>query len=140
MKGRYLVFLIILLPVLVTGCDRQEQADQVDSWTVVESYLEAINAGKIDSALTYIVDNATLQYPDAEILLGKEDIKEFLKSNVDGGLQIDFSKRNCSVCSPQALIKAWETWTLDGETKSYSCEYYFKAGEIIMIKYLPAGG
>jgi hypothetical protein len=140
MKGRYLVFIILLLPVLVTACDRQEQADQVDSWTVVESYLEAINAGKVDSAMTFVVDDVTLQFPGAEILLGKEEIKGFLKSNVDEGLQIDFSKRNCSTCSSQSITQAWETWNLDGEIKSYSCDYYFKAGEIIMIKYRPSGG
>jgi ketosteroid isomerase-like protein len=70
-----LVLAILVLPGAL-------YAQETDPLTVINSWLEALNAGDVDTALSYLADDAQIE-PD-QVYSGKEEIRGWYENLVGG--------------------------------------------------------
>jgi len=83
------IYLILILSSTIIGCQATKEDPNSDFYTIIKSdeleslaniIQDALNAGDVETALTYYDDNASWSFPNGVEVKGKEAIGEMLKT------------------------------------------------------------
>ena len=98
------------------------------------AYLVALNSGDIDSVMELFADNATFQTYEDEILVGKANIKDYLESKIDEGIQV---VSETTILSLVTGIKLTEKITFAGNSLNCTGKYTVASGKITGYSWQP---
>jgi ketosteroid isomerase-like protein len=122
MKLRLIGLLMILL--FSTSCSSEERLPVRE---IFDAYILSLNSGDIESVMDLFADNATFQTYEDNIIVGKENIQEYLQSMIDEGIHIESEVTNIAA---GAELHAREEITLNDSTITHSVTYTFAFGKI----------
>jgi hypothetical protein len=91
MKKRTILTIVLLFLALLSACSGEERANAGD---VVKEYEKLLNAGDINALMALFMEGASFTTFEKDVLIGKEDIREYLQSKIDEGVQIETSLRS----------------------------------------------
>ena len=79
MRRPFLAVFVVTLAVTVAGCEAAPAA--ADPASVVQAFFDALNAGDVDEAMSYVAEDALFIFP--EVYIGKEQIRDFFLREAD---------------------------------------------------------
>ena len=79
--NKNLILLMIVSISLLVACQSATLATPMDSVTVIDKYIAAINAHDVEGALEF-VDNNAVYSPEGNQIKGKSEIRKFIEQNV----------------------------------------------------------
>jgi len=87
MKFRTIVLMSMLVALLASACASTQPI--TEPVAVIEAFYEALNEGDLDTAMSFVADDATFIRSAAYI--GKADISDFYQESLDLGFQAELS-------------------------------------------------
>lgn len=87
---RILLTLMVTLTVVLAACGPAATPTPPDPAAVVQRYYEAVNTKQLDTAMTFIADNAVFVNPYGKFT-GKDDIRASLQLVMNDGITFDLS-------------------------------------------------
>ncbi len=87
MKGYTVALISVLTVLLVSACASTQPI--TEPVAVVEAFFEALNEGDLDTAMSFVADDASFILSAAYV--GKADIRDFYQESLDLGFQAELS-------------------------------------------------
>ena len=87
MKGYTVALISVLTGLLVSACASTQPI--TEPVAVIEAFYEALNEGDLDTAMSFVADDAT--FIRSAAYRGKADIRDFYQESLDLGFQAELS-------------------------------------------------
>jgi hypothetical protein len=92
-KVSIVLVLGILAALVLSACSQSGAASRTQAenpTTIVQTYLQAINNKQLDTAMSFLADDASMSYPGGKIQ-GKQAIRKAYQDFIDGGYRTEAS-------------------------------------------------
>lgn len=127
MKKRFMLVTAIVLAVVLAGCSTGERVLISD---VLDDYEHFLNAGDINPLMGLFADVSVYTTFDNVTLFGKADIREYLASIIDDGVEVRLKVQGTAA---NAEIYFREEVNLAGDTSSLEGWMQMRDGKIQII-------
>lgn len=86
--NRSLITPIIIVMIVLVSCQPTTVGQPTDPATVMDAYTAAINAHDVETALSYVADDAVYSRPTGDFK-GKEEIRQFIEDIIARNVQVE---------------------------------------------------
>jgi len=125
MKGYTVALISVLTVLLVSACASTQPI--TEPVAVVEAFFEALNEGDLDTAMSFVADDARFIIVAAYV--GKADIRDFYQESLDLGFQAELS----DLRAEGANVSWAQRTTIGGGTFEGQLEADVQDGLIVLL-------
>ena len=125
MKGNTVALISVLTVLLVSACASPQPI--TEPVAVIEAFFEALNEGDLDTAMSFVADDA--RFITVAAFVGKADIRDFYQESLDLGFQAELSDLRADGDNVSWMVKL----TVGGGTFEGQLEAVVQDGLIVSL-------